>query len=106
MDISPKLQMNLHPKDAENLSLVTALNVKLSNDESCITNEESIRENTFISNFLKEYYKDSNGVYYDFTIVAIIPCNIELAIIAVKNNDGDKAQIFRYREKLLITKSL
>ena len=59
MDISPKLQMNLHPKDAENLSLVTALNVKLSNDESCITNEESIRENTFISNFLKEYYKDS-----------------------------------------------
>lgn len=99
MDISPKLQMNLHPKDAENLSLVTALNVKLSNDESCITNEESIRENTFISNFLKEYYKDSNGVYYDFTIVAIIPCNIELAIIAVKNNDGDKAQIFRYREK-------
>lgn len=99
MDISPKLQMNLHPKDADNLSLVTALNVKLSNDENYITNEESIRENTFISNFLKEYYKDSNGVYYDFTIVAIIPCNIELAIIAIKNIDYPKAQIFRYREK-------
>ena len=40
MDISPKLQMNLHPKDADNLSLVTALNVKLSNDENYITNEE------------------------------------------------------------------
>lgn len=99
MDISPKLQMNLHPKDADNLSLVTALNVKLSNDENYITNEESIRENTFISNFLKEYYKDSDGNYYDFTIIAIIPCNIELAIIAVKNNDSAKAQIFRYREK-------
>ena len=99
MDISPKLQMNLHPKDADNLSLVTALNVKLSNDENYITNEESIRENTFISNFLKEYYKGSNGVYYDFTIIAIIPCNIELAIIAIKNNDYTKAQIFRYREK-------
>lgn len=99
MDISPKLQMNLHPKDADNLSLVTALNVKLSNDENYITNEESIRENTFISNFLKEYYKGSNGVYYDFTIIAIIPCNIELAIIAIKNIDYPKAQIFRYREK-------
>ena len=40
MNISPKLQLNLHPKDGENLSLVTALTVKLANDESCITNEE------------------------------------------------------------------
>ena len=104
MDISPKLQMNLHPKDANNLSLVTALNVKLSNDENCITNEESIRENTFISNFLKEYYKDNDGNYYDFTIIAIIPCNIELAIIAIKNNDSSKAQIFRYREKTINSK--
>ena len=93
MNISPKLQLNLHPKDAENLSLVTALNVKLANDESCITNEESIVENTFIHNKLTEYYGSNN-----YTIVAIIPCSIELVIISVNNDDSTKAQIFRYRE--------
>lgn len=93
MNISPKLQLNLHPKDCENLSLATALNVKLSNDESCITNEESIVENTFIHNTLIEYYGDKG-----YTIVAIIPCNIELVIIAVANDNTEKAQIFRYRE--------
>lgn len=98
MDINPKLQMNLHPKDADNMSLVTALNIKLSNDESCITNEESIIENTFIKNFLKEYYKTSDGIYHDYTIISIIPCNTELAIIAIDNNEYTKAQIFRYRE--------
>lgn len=98
MDISPKLQMNLHPKDVNNLSFVTALNVKLSNDGSCFTNEESIRENTFIKDFLAEYYKDDAGTYYDHTIVGIIPCNNELVIIAIDNNKPTIGQIFRYRE--------
>ena len=40
MDIVPRLNLNKHPKDCANLSLVNALNVKVSNDESCITNEE------------------------------------------------------------------
>lgn len=101
MNISPKLQMNLHPKDADNLSLVTALNVKLANDEGCITNEESIKENTFIHNYLTEFYKDSDGTYHEFTIVAIIPCNIELVIIAIRNDKSINAQIFRYREAIM-----
>ena len=93
MNIYPKLQMNLHPKDAENLSLVNALNIKLANDESCITNEESIIENIFISNTLKEFYGSNN-----YTIISIIPCNVELVIISIDNTKSDKAQIFRYRE--------
>ena len=98
MDISPKLQMNLHPKDVDNLSFVTAQNVKLSNDGSCFTNEESIRENSFIRNFLQNHYKDSNGNPLNHTIVGIIPCNNELVIIAVSNDNNTIAQIFRYRE--------
>lgn len=94
MEVLNKLQMNFHPRDAENLSLVTASNVKLDNDGSCITNEESIRENAFISDFLNSYYGNS-----DFITVGIIPCNIELVIIAISSADSDNAQIFRYREK-------
>ena len=98
MNISPKLQLNLHPKDGENLSLVTALNVKLANDESCITNEESIVENTFIRQQLYDYYGSNQ-----YTIVAIIPCNVELVIISVNNNEPTKAQIFRYKESTSTT---
>lgn len=98
MDISPKLQMNLHPKDADNLSLVTALNVKVSNDESCITNEESIVENTFIREYLRNFYRDEEGAYHEFVIVGVIPCNVELVLICIDVNEPTKAQIFRYKE--------
>lgn len=95
MNIEAKLQANLHPRDAQNMSLVTATNVKLSNDESCITNEENIVENTFIKNYLNGYYNP-----YNYKIVAIIPCNTELVLIVVSTNTPNNAQIFRYREPL------
>lgn len=101
MNIVPKLTLNKHPKDSQNLSFVTAMNVKISNDESCITNEESIKENTVIDSFLTNYYSNEDDGEYD--IISIIPCNNELVIIAVGKNNRTKAQIFRYREKTSIT---
>jgi hypothetical protein len=98
MNVIPKLLLNKHPKDSENLSLVTAQNIKVSNDESCITNEESIKVNTIIKNYLNVYYTNS-GDGGNYNIISIIPCNNELAIIAVGSKNGNKAQIFRYREK-------
>lgn len=97
MDISPKLQLNLHPKDAENMSLVTANNIKLSNDGSCITNEESIKKNTFIDKWLKNYYGSNN-----YNIISVIPCNTELVLITAKIENrtyANTAQIFIYVEK-------
>ena len=98
MNVIPKLLLNKHPKDSENLSLVTAQNVKVSNDESCITNEESIKVNAIIKNYLNVYYTNS-GDGGNYNIISIIPCNNELAIIAVGSKNGNKAQIFRYKEK-------
>lgn len=97
MNIVQKLSLNKHPKDVPDLSLVMAQNIKVSNDESCITNEEGIRENTYIKTFLSNYY---SGTY---TIVGIIPCNNELVIVAVANADKTSASIFRYRENTSIT---
>lgn len=94
MNIVPKLNLNKHPKDNDNLSFVNALNVKISNDESCITNEESIRENEFIHNYFIEYY----GATYLYKIVGIIPCNEELVIIVSALYESTQADIFRYRE--------
>ena len=93
MNIIPKLSLNKHPKDNTNLSLVNALNIKISNDESCITNEESIYINSIINDFLKELY---NGLY---KIKGIIPCNTELVLFTQSITDTNKLDIIRYREK-------
>lgn len=100
MNIVQKLSLNKHPKDVPDLSLVDAQNIKVSNDESCITNEEGIRENTFIKSFLDNYYSADN---YRYEILGIIPCNVELVIIARSNKDVTVASIFRYREKTSTT---
>ena len=41
----PILNLNKHPKDCENLSLTDALNVRLSNDGSCLQSENAIYSN-------------------------------------------------------------
>ena len=52
MSVVPKLNLNKHPKDCDNLSLVDARNIKISHDESCITNENSIITNALIYDFI------------------------------------------------------
>lgn len=94
MNINTKLNLNKHPKDNINLSLVNALNVKVSHDESCISNEENIQENQYIANYLITYY----GGTVRYKIVGIIPCNTELVIVVQPSNNDKVADIFRYRE--------
>ena len=72
MAVVPKLNKNLHPKDCDNMSLVDAHNIKLSNDGSCFVTEESISKNDVIDKYLTDEYKDKGG----FKIVGGIPCNI------------------------------
>lgn len=95
MNIVAKLNRNLHPKDCDNMSLVDAHNMKLSNDGSCLVTEESIKKNDIIENYLNSYYKDKGG----FDIVGVIPCNKELVLIVVGKNNTTKARIFRYTEE-------
>ena len=97
MNIVQKLSLNKHPKDVPDLSLVMAQNIKISNDESCITNEEGIRENTYIKTFLENHYNKS------YKILGIIPCNNELVIIASPIDNIFSASIFRYRENTAVT---
>ena len=93
MELVQSLNLNKHPKDCQNLSLISARGVKLANDQSCITNEETISNIEVIKDFLTNYYTNSN-----FNIIGIIPCNSEIVII-VNNNNAALSQIFRYIEK-------
>lgn len=95
MNIVPKLNLNRHNKDCINLSLVNGQNMKVSNDESSITSEDGIRENTFIHNFLITYYTEIS-----YTIVGTIACNNELVIIVKPEDTEFNSDIFRYQEPI------
>ena len=98
MELVPKLSLNKHPKDNENLSLVNALNMKLSADGSCLTNEESIKINNTISNFIEGFFT-SIGKKFN-KVVTIVSCNTELVLFANAIDSLEKLYIFRYDENI------
>lgn len=93
MNIIPKLSLNKHPKDCDQLSLVDARNIKVTNDLTLISNEEDLIINNVIEDTLKE--KCFTTAY---EIVGCIPCNNEL-VLFVRINDNN-SKIFRYNENL------
>lgn len=86
-NINFELNLNKHPKDTPNRSLVAAKNIRVSNDFSCLQNEESIFENDFITNTI------SGG-----KIVGVIPCNKEFILFVQYKTDN--VSLFRYKESV------
>lgn len=97
MNIIPKLNLNKHPKDCDNLSLVDARNIKISHDESCITNENSIITNSLIQTTIFSQLKSN------FFIRGVIPINIGIVLFVQSYNDVknsvNKLYIYVYNEK-------
>lgn len=98
-NIKFKLNLNKHPKDCEDYSLINAWNVRVSDDFSCLQSEESI--------------VPFPNIEFDFLnnckVVGVIPCNTELVIFAVLKEDYFKlvnnestecyCLLYRYDEK-------
>lgn len=92
-NINKKLVLNKHPKDCEDLILVNARNVKVSNDFSCLQSENSIFHNKVIEGFI------NNNFGNDWKIAGVIPCNVELILIVYKGDSfPTNASIVRYNE--------
>lgn len=92
-NINKKLVLNKHPKDCEDLILVNARNVKVSNDFSCLQSENSIFHNKVIEGFI------NNNFGNDWNIAGVIPCNVELILIVYKGDSfPTNASIVRYNE--------
>lgn len=99
MSVVPKLNLNKHPKDCDNLSLVDARNIKISHDESCITNENSIITNALIQTAIHNIY------HSNFLIRGVIPINTGI-VLFVQDYDKvetniNKLDIFVYNEKTI-----
>lgn len=99
MSVVPKLNLNKHPKDCDNLSLVDARNIKISHDESCITNENSIITNALIQTAIHNIYRNN------FLIRGIIPINTGIVLFVQDYNKVEaninKLDIFVYNEKTI-----
>ena len=99
MNIVPKLNLNKHPKDCDNLSLVDARNIKISHDESCITNENSIITNALVQTVIYKIYNNN------FLIRGVIPINTGIVLFVQEYNKVEtninKLDIFVYNEKTI-----
>ena len=88
-----QLSLNKHPKDCPDYSLVNALNVRVSDDFSCLQTEESIVKHPIINDYILDRNLD---------IIGVIPCNKELVLFAKKSSSElptSSAYILRYNEK-------
>ena len=92
MNIQKKLSLNKHPGDCVPYSLVAAKNVKVSNDDRMIVNEEGLEDCKAIANSIHE-----DGIN-NFKIVGVIPTSTEL-ILFIVNTDSNKSYIYRYNEQ-------
>lgn len=92
MEIIPKLNLNAHPKNVDNNSLVDGVNLMLS-DDGVIQTERGGKYNTAIYNAIFAKYGEH------FKIVYCIECNIELVIFVQRTNTQADLSIFRYNEK-------
>lgn len=81
-NIKPILNLNKHPKDCENLSLVNARNIQISDDLSVIENEKSIIINKF-----NEDISNLTG-YSNYKIIGAIPCNVEIIFFVIEAKPG------------------
>ena len=91
-NIKPILSLNKHPNNCENLSLVGADNVQLSNDFATFISEKSLVHGDF-ENRIIDKIKTDGGVS-DLTYIKVIgwiPCNTEFILFVI--NDEDKRDI-------------
>lgn len=117
MNIVPKLNLNKHPKDVEDYSLVDATNMIINNNAPILQTDNSLVDVT-CNIIYKDGREESRQIFYGIelligditgdyelgnnTIKYVLPCNEEL-IIFVENSKEDEVDtfyIFRYNEKL------
>ena len=90
------LDLNKHPKNAVNLSLINAENFKISEDGSSLISDKSLLENLTIKNKLAK-------LGYEYKIIHCIPTSDEIVLFVISNEIEDTSydlELFRYNEKL------
>lgn len=105
-NIKPVLSLNKHPNNCENLSLVDAENVQLSNDLATFISEKSLISGNFEERIIQNINDNIETDINTIKIVGYIPCNIEFVLFVINANDitstsenGINLYLLRYDEK-------
>ena len=101
-EIAFSLDLNKHPKNATNLSLINAENFKVSEDGANLISDKTLNTISTLNNYINESY----------TINHIISTNNEIVIFASdafdSENESGKANLFiyRYNESIDVCKQI
>lgn len=94
MRILPRLNINKHPSQVQDGSLIDATNIIVSKDNAVLQNEPII-ETSNVTTALNELI-DINS----YNIIYCIACNKELVIFVQDKTDNTKVSIYRYSEEI------
>lgn len=91
MKVLPKLNMNKHPEEATNGSLIDAVNMMVSKDNFMLQTEPTPITNKITDKLKKIVTNREYSIFY------ILPCNREL-ILFVNEDEEFRASLYRYDE--------
>ena len=91
MKVLPKLNMNKHPEEATNGSLIDAVNMMVSKDNFMLQTEPTPVTNKITDKLKKIVTTREYSIFY------ILPCNREL-ILFVNEDEEFRASLYRYDE--------
>lgn len=98
-DLIFELNLNKHPKDCKNLSLVDSRNIQLSEDLSTIQNVIAEEKGDLYYKLYNIYGGTEDSNKLNCVIVGTINC-IEELVLFIRNNDND-LHIYRYKNNIL-----
>lgn len=96
--IIPKLNLNKHPSEVVNGSLIDATNIIVSNDNAVIQTEPQLDTSDINNQLINLIGSRSYSIKY------CISCNKELIIFVLFNDDTDNISLYRYNEDYNETK--
>lgn len=91
MKVLPKLNMNKHPEEATNGSLIDAVNMMVSKDNFMLQTEPTPITNKITDKLKKIVTNKEYSIFY------VLPCNREL-ILFVNEDEESRASLYRYDE--------
>lgn len=93
--VIPKLNLNKHPAEVNNGSLIDATNIIVSNDNAVIQTEPQLLSSDINSKLIELIGDD-----VEYEIKYCISCNTELILFILNKSNDNIINIYRYNEKL------
>lgn len=97
MNIVPRLNLNKHPQEVKDGSLIDGTNLIISKDTAVVQTEPILEDNNIV--YKINTVLETIGGNINYNIIYTIPCNKEIVIFCQDKIDESLVRIFRYNEE-------